>query len=312
MADRLRLMEIFVAVADAGSLVAAARALRISPAAVTRAVAALEDALGTTLLARTTRSLAVTEPGARYLERARRVLAEIAAAEEEAGGASAEPHGRLTVTTSLTFARRIVSPMMGPFLAAHPRLAASLVLSDRVVNLVEEGIDAAVRLGRLADSSLVARRVGTVRRILVASPSFAARHPAAHPRVLRRIPLVGYTALAATHEWGFSDGGRPFAVAVEPRYEVNDAEAALDAAEAGEGATVAMSYLVAERIAAGRLVPLLEAFAPPPAPVHIVTPPSRLPAPKVRAFVAFAAPRLGAALAAVEATLSGPSSAPGG
>jgi DNA-binding transcriptional LysR family regulator len=149
--------------------------------------------------------------------------------------------------------------------------------------------------------------------MVVASPAFVARHGVpAHPRDLRGVPLVGFTGVVTTHEWRFADGGRPVSVTVSPRFEVNDAEAAVAAAEAGEGATVAVSYLVADRIAAGRLVPLLEAFAPPASPVHVVTPPSRVPSPKVRAFVDYAAPRLSAALAAVEATLSGPTGAPAG
>jgi DNA-binding transcriptional LysR family regulator len=311
--DRLRLMEVFVTIADTGALARAARELRMSPAAVTRALAALEERLGTPLVARTTRSLALTAAGTRYLERCRRVLAEVAAADDEALEA-ARPRGHLTLTTSHTFARRVVAPLVGPFLAEHPDMSAGLVLSDRFVNLVEEGIDVAVRLGTLPDSSLVARRVGRIRRMAVASPAFVARHGAPdHPRALRDLPLVGFTGIVTTHEWRFADDGRPLSVTVSPRFEVNDAEAAVAAAEAGEGATVAVSYLVADRIAAGRLVPLLETYAPPPSPVHIVTPPSRLPSPKVRAFVDYAAPRLAAALEAVERTLaavSDPSGAP--
>lgn len=310
--DRLRLMEVFVAIADTGALARAARALRMSPAAVTRSLAALEERLGTPLVSRTTRSLALTAAGARYLERCRRVLAEVAAAEDEALEA-ARPRGHLTLTTSHTFARSVVAPLIGPFLAEHPEMTAGLILSDRFVNLVEEGIDVAVRLGPLPDSSLVARRVGEIRRMVVASPAFVARHGApAHPRDLKGLPLVNFTGVVTTNEWRFADGGRPVSVSVSPRFEVNDAEAAVAAAVAGEGATVAVSYLVADRIAAGHLVPLLESYAPPPSPVHIVTPPSRMFSPKVRAFIDFAAPRLSAALARIAETLSAPSGAPEG
>lgn len=291
--DRLHEMEVFVAVADAGSFARAGARLRISPPAVTRAVASLEERLGARLLNRTTRSLALTEAGGRFLERARRLLAEIEEAERGALDERAAPAGHLVVTASVTFGRAAVAPVLNELLRAHPSITASLLLLDRTVNLVEEGVDVAVRIGRLPDSTLVARRVGEVQRILVASPDYLARrgHPGA-PAELARHDVIAFTGLMPARAWRFGDGATLARVALQPRLELNDAAAAIAAAEAGDGITIALSYMVAERIAAGRLTPVLARYTPPPVPVQIVHPPSRPLAPKVRAFVDFAAPRL--------------------
>ncbi len=298
--DRLRELEVFVAVADAGGLARAGARLRISPPAVTRAVASLEARLGARLFNRTTRSLSLTEAGTRFLVSSRRLLAELGAAEREALGEEAEPAGALTVTASATFGRTTLAPIVRAFLKQQPKVSVSLLLLDRVVDLVEEGIDVAVRIGQLADSSLVARRVGEVRRVLVASPRYLAKHgrPAAPPE-LKNHELIAFTGLMPTREWRFGTGRAALHVAVAPRLEINDASAAIAAAEAGEGITIALSYMVAGALAAGRLATLLDEFMPPAVPVQLVYPHARLVAPKLRAFVDFAAPRLGAALADV-------------
>jgi len=295
--DRLREIEIFVAVAEAGGFARAARRLRLSPPAVTRAVAALEARLGGSVFQRTTRSLTITEVGQRFLETARRILADLDAAEKEAVGTTTTPQGHLSVTASTSFGRSAVAPVVGAFLDAHPRVTVSLLLLDRVVNLVEEGIDVAVRIGELPSSSLIARRIGTVRRLLVASPDYLARRGApSTPQDLRLHAVIAFTGLMHDRTWRFAGGGGAGAVSVEPRVEVNDALAAVAAAEAGGGITVALSYMVADAIRSGRLVAVLDAVVPPPFPVHLVHPESRLVSPKLRAFVDFAAPRLRAVL----------------
>ena len=298
--DRLRELEVFVAVAEAGGLARAGARLRISPPAVTRAVASLEERLGARLFNRTTRSLSLTEAGTRFLASVRRLLAELGDAEREALGERAEPSGHLSVTASVTFGRMTLAPVVRAFLKRQPRVTASLLLLDRVVDLVEEGIDIAVRIGQLPDSSLVARRVGEVRRVLVASPRYLAKHgrPAA-PAELKRHAAIAFTGLMPNREWRFGTGRSAHHVTVAPRLELNDASAAIAAAEAGEGITVALSYMVAGALARGRLATVLDEFMPPPVPVQLVHPHARLVAPKLRAFFDFAAPRLSAALAEV-------------
>jgi len=295
--DRLHEMKVFVAVAVAGSFAKAGTRLRISPPAVTRAISSLEDRLGARLFNRTTRSLSLTEAGARFLESARRLLTDLDVAEKSAAGETAVPHGHLTVTASVTFGRSALAPIVCAFLAAHPRITVSILLLDRIANLVEEGIDVAVRIGELPDSSLVARRVGEVRRVLVASPGYVAKRgqPEA-PADLKLHSIIAFTGLMPNREWRFVDRRGPNHVSFTPRLEINDAVAAIGAVEMGDGITIALSYMVAQQIREGRLVPVLDQFSPPPAPVHIVYPQGRLVAPKVRAFVDFARPRLRAAL----------------
>ncbi|MBT6403656.1 MAG: LysR family transcriptional regulator [Rhodospirillaceae bacterium] len=295
--DRLREMEVFVAVVEAGSFVGAATRLRTSPPAVTRAVASLEDRLGIRLLNRTTRALRLTDAGERFVEHARRLLDDIERAERDTLGEASAPAGHLTVTASATFGRMVLAPIVTAFLAEHPKVTASVRLHDRVVDLLDEGIDVAVRIAELPDSSLVARRVGEVRRLLVASPDYLAKHgtPDA-PVQLREHAVIAFTGLMPGHEWRYQAEGRTRTVAITPRLEINDALSALAAAEAGEGITPALSYMISDAVAAGRMVPVLEDWAPAPAPVHLVHQQGRLVPPKIRAFMDFAAPRLAAAL----------------
>jgi DNA-binding transcriptional LysR family regulator len=193
----------------------------------------------------------------------------------------------------VTFGRSVMAPIVTEFLRSYPRVTATLMLVDRVVNLVEEGVDVAVRIGHLPDSSLVTRRVGEVQRILVASPDYLARHGAPEsPADLKRHSVIAFTGLMPNREWRFVEGGTSSRIAVQPRFEVNDAFAALDAAEAGDGITIAPSFIVAEKIAAGRLAPVLAPYTPPPVGVQLVHPQSRLVASKIRAFIDFVGPRL--------------------
>jgi DNA-binding transcriptional LysR family regulator len=297
--DRLRAMEVIVAVADAGSLAGAAQRLRLSPPAVTRAVAGLEDRLGVRLFNRTTRSLSPTEAGLRFLDSARRLLSEFDEAEKAAAGETATPSGHLTVTASVTFGRTHLAAIVFDFLRAQPRVSVSLLLLDRVANLVEEGIDVAVRIARLADSTLVARRVGDVQRVLVASPEYLARRGAPEtPEDLKAHDIIAFTSLMNGRDWTYVDDGRRATISIVPRLDVNDAATAIAGAESGQGITVALSYMVARSIAEGRLTHVLHRYAPPPVPVQLVYPHTRAVAAKVRAFLDFAGPRLKAALAA--------------
>jgi DNA-binding transcriptional LysR family regulator len=291
--DRLHEIEVFAAVAEAGSFAKAGARLRLSPPAVTRAVASLEERLGARLLNRTTRSLSLTQAGLRFVDSAKRLLADVDEAERQAAGESAAPAGHLTATASVTLGRSAMAPIVTEFLRSHPRVTVSLMLVDRVVNLVEEGVDVAVRIGHLPDSSLVTRRVGDAQRVLVASPEYLSRHGApATPADLERHSIIASTGLMSNREWRFVEGRSTTRIAVQPRLEVNDAFAALDAAEAGHGITIVPSFIIAEKIAAGRLAPVLAPYIPPPVAVQLVHPTSRLVASKVRAFIDFAGPRL--------------------
>lgn len=187
--------------------------------------------------------------------------------------------------------------MVCDFLEQHPRVDASVLLLDRVENLVEEGIDVAVRVGHLPDSTLIAKRIGAVHRILVASPDYLARRGAPQsPAELRTHSVIAFTGLMPNREWRFQSGSRPAGIALQPRFEINDAVAAIQSAEMGHGIAIALSYMVSEKIRVGKLVPILAGFTLPPQPVHLVYPQARLIAPKIRAFVDFAAPRLKAVL----------------
>lgn len=295
--DRFREMKVFVAVAEAGGLAKAAVKLRSSPPAVTRTITALESRLGVELLIRTTRSVRVTQEGQLFLERARHLLSELELVEKEVSGESGMPSGRLTISAPVLMGRSILPPIVSGFLSEQPRLTASVLLLDRVVNFVEEGIDVALRVGLLPDSTLIARKVGHGRPILVASPAYLAEHSA--PMVasdLKQHAIIGFTGHMPNREWTYVSKNRVRRIALEPRIEINDGVAAIEAAEAGEGITIAMSYMVDEQIREGRLLPVLLPLCPPPVPVHIVYPESRLVAPKVRAFIDYAAPKLGVAL----------------
>lgn len=308
--DRLREMEVFIAVAETGSFARAAASLRLSPASVTRAVSALEDRLGARAFNRTTRSVKMTDVGQRFLQSARRVLLDLEIAEKEAVGETANPQGHLTLSASVTFGRSALAPVVGDFLEQHPRLTASVLLLDRVVNLVEEGVDIAVRFGHVQDSSLIAKRIGSIRRVLVASPAYLAkRGTPSSPTDLRLHSVIAFTGLLANREWRFTDGQKQIRVSLNPFLEINDSMAAVHAAQMGHGITNTLSYIVSDQIRLGTLVPILEAFTLPPQPVHLVYPHARLLAPKVRAFIEFGAPKLKTVLDNLASTSTGVSDA---
>ncbi|KIZ36415.1 MULTISPECIES: LysR family transcriptional regulator [Rhodopseudomonas] len=284
--DRLDAMTAFVAVADLHGFAPAARKLGLSPSGVTRLIAALEDRLGARLLQRTTRSVTLTDIGARYLERARRILADIEEAEASAGAERTQPSGRLVVSAPVGFGRLHVAPLMSAYLRRYPAVSGELRLSDRVINLVEDGVDAAVRIGHLPDSTLVARQFGQMRRIVVASPDYLAqRGVPATPAAIAAHDTIQLGALAAAPDWRFVEGGREIRVPHAPRFTSNVADAAIWHAEQGGGLTCVLSYQAADAIKAGRLQIVLADFELPPLPIHIVYPTSRLLSAKVRALI---------------------------
>ena len=280
--DRLDAMRIYVAVARLGSFAKAARQLRLSPSVVTRSIAQLEDQLGVTLLTRTTRSVRATDRGEIYLESCQQILEDIDGAERRVRGESAEPRGGLKVAAPIAFGRLHVLPVVNRMLTDHRALSVRLTLSDRNALLVDEGVDVAVRIGDLADSSLIAVKLGAVSRVLVASPAYLARHGApSSPADLAALDAIAFESMDATNEWRFGEK----AVRLEPRLSVNSADAAIAAAEAGIGITRALSYQVEAAVLAGRLVPILRSFAPPPSPVSAVYPARRIGSANVAAFV---------------------------
>jgi DNA-binding transcriptional LysR family regulator len=284
--DRIDAMQAFVAVADLRGFAPAARKLKLSPSAVTRLVAALEQRLGARLLQRTTRSLALTDAGTRYLERARRILADVEEAERAAESERTRPSGRLVVSAPVGFGRLHVSPVMSAYLRRYRDVTGELRLEDRIVNLVEDGIDLAVRIGHLADSSLVARQVGEMRRIVVASPAYLKRRgEPKSPEAIATHDTIQFGASALTADWRFVKDGQEIRIEVAPRLVTNSADAAIHYAAQGGGLTRVLAYQAADAIKRGKLRIVLDAFAQPVLPIHIVYPTSRLLSAKVRAFI---------------------------
>jgi len=284
--DRIDAMQAFVTVADLRGFAPAARKLGMSPSGVTRLIAALEERLGARLLQRTTRQVALTDAGARYLERARRILSDVEEAESAAEGERTRPGGRLVVSAPNGFGRLHVSPVVSAYLQRYPQVAADLRLSDRMINLVEEGVDLAVRIGHLPDSTLVARHVGEMRRIVVASKDYLKRRGEPKtPEAIAEHDTVHFGAMTAEPEWRFVSEGREISVSSTPRFTSNSADAAIQYAEAGGGLTRVLAYQAAASLKAGRLKTVLEAYAPPALPIHIVYPTSRLLSAKVRTFI---------------------------
>ena len=284
--DRIDAMQAFVAVADLQGFAPAARKLGLSPSGVTRLIAALEQRLGARLLQRTTRSVTLTDIGTRYLERARRILADVEEAEGSAQDERTRPSGRLVVSAPVGFGRLHVSPVMSAYLKRYPEVSAELRLADRMVNLVEDGIDLAVRIGHLADSSLVARHVGEMRRIVVASPGYLQQRGEPNtPEAVASHETIQFGAMTASPDWRFVEDGREIRVACTPRFTTNSADAAIQYAEQGGGLTRVLAYQAADAIKGGRLRVVLAQFEQPPLPIHIVYPTSRLLSAKVRTFI---------------------------
>ncbi len=291
-------MALLVTAVDAGSLSAASRRLGRPLATVSRKISALEAHLGTRLLNRSSRRLTLTDAGRSYVAACKRILDDVKDAERAAAGEYSAPRGELTVTAPIVFGRLHVLPVAADFLAAYPEIDIRMVLADRVVDLLEDRIDLAVRIGDLPDSGLIATRVGVIRHVVCASPAyFAARGTPGSPGDLGAHDCITFEGFMASDAWTFAIGRSLASVPVHSRLVVNTAEAAIDAAIAGVGIARVLSYQIAAAIGAGALAIALEAFEPAPWPVSLVYG-GGLPLPlKLRAFLDFAAPRLKARLA---------------
>lgn len=284
--DRLLAMNVFVAVADARGFAPAARRCGLSPSAVTRLVAGLEDHLGTRLLERTTRAVTLTDAGSRYLERTRRILNDVSEAEGAAQAERQAPVGRLVVTAPLVFGRLHVAPLMCRYMETFAAVRGELMLNDRNANLVDDGIDLAVRIGALEDSSLVSKTVGATRKVVCASPKYLKKHPKLkRPDDVAGHDVIQCTALTPLPEWRFIDDGEVRRVPLHPRYVTNSADAAIGHAERHGGLTQLLAYQVKDAVAADRLRVVLADFETPALPIHVVHPSTRLLSAKVRAFI---------------------------
>ncbi|NNG04933.1 MAG: LysR family transcriptional regulator [Inquilinus sp.] len=291
--DRFRELSAFVAVADEDAFNAAARRLNVSPAAVTRLVTSLEARLGVRLFTRTTRRVALTEAGRRLRVDAGRVLAELEEAEASAAGAHEVPRGVLRVTAPVLFGQRFIAPILRRYLDAYPAVTAGALFVDRIVDMIDEGLDVAVRIGDLPDSSLTAIRAGAVRRVTVAAPDYLERRGTPRrPDDLKDHRVVHPAGLSGNPDWEFSVAGRRQSVRLAPALAVNTMIAAIDATVAGWGVTRALSYQVADAIAAGELVEILSDFEDRAMPIHLLHSEGRRAAAKIRAFVDLAATAL--------------------
>ena len=291
--DQFHLMTVFVAVVDTNGFAGAARKLKLSPPAVTRAINALERQLGVRLLTRTTRIVRVTEAGGRYAQDCRRILAELAEAGESASGTHGAPRGRLTLTAPVLFGSLFVTPIVAEYLQRFPEVNASCLFLDRVVNLLDEGVDVAVRIGELPDSSMQAVRVGQVRRVICASPGYLAqRGIPLTPDDLQAHCIVSANAVTPAPAWHLLDRGEPCVVKLQPRMTTTSNDAAVAAVAGGFGLTRLLSYQVAEHLRDGRLKTVLSEFEPAPLPVHVVHREGRNASQRVRAFLDLAIERL--------------------
>jgi DNA-binding transcriptional LysR family regulator len=300
--DRLDAMKVFIAALDEGSLAAAGRKLGRSPAAVSRAIAFLEAHVGAELLHRTTRSIKLSEAGERYAAACRRVLAELEEADILAGGERAAPRGTLALTAPVISGEMVLRPVLDAFLNAYPTVSARLVLLDRSVNLIDEGFDVALRIGHLADSSMMASRIGEVRRVVVAAPRYLKQNP----RVDAPGDLAKHQIITMAHlpnSWTFpavAGSSVPRTIQVTPRLVTNSIRGAVASAVGGRGVALFFSYQVAEEVRNGELEIVLAGCEPPALPVHVIVPQGRLTVPKVRAFMDFAVPRLRSHFARLE------------
>ena len=287
--DRFKAMQAFVQIAEQGTLTAAARALGTSLPSMVRTLAAYEAQLGARLFNRTTRRIALTEEGRQHLERCRQVLAALGEAEAALRTETAEPAGHLAITAPVLFGQMYVAPAVTRFVQRHPGMRCSVTLLDRVVNLLEEGLDLGIRIGKLDDSSLVAQTIGHIRRVVVATPAYLRRHGTPrHPRELAQhncVRIVG----ASRATWGdFQEGGRVFQVPVSGNLEFNHVWPTVQACAAGAGMGMFFSYQVAPLIAQKKLRVVLQDYELPPRPISIVYPHARLLPARTRAFIEFA------------------------
>jgi DNA-binding transcriptional LysR family regulator len=284
--DKFAAMKTFVRIVEAGSLTGAANSLDTSPPTVVRTLAALERKLGVSLLKRTTRRIHLTDEGTQYLERCRDILAATQEAEDILVARRTEPVGKLSVTASVAFGRRYLTPIVYGFLQRYPRVSAEVLLVDRVVDLIDEGMDAAIRIAHLRDSSLVAIEVGRVRRVVCASEKYLRRHGVPQlPNDIRTHRCVRHLGLSPRNEWHFQVGSRQQAIPINSVMTCNEIDGAVDACIEGLGLGVFLSYMVAPYRKAGQLKYVLETFETEPMPVQVVYPQTRLMSNRVRVFV---------------------------
>lgn len=293
--DRIDAMKVFIAALDHRSLAGAGRKLGRSPAAVSRAIAFLEASVGAELLYRTTRSIKTSQAGERYAQICRRILSDLEEAESGAADEQSAPRGTITITAPLCCGESVLRPILDAYLDAYREVSARLVLLDKPISLIDEGIDIALRVGNLADSTLIAVRVGEVRRMVVAAPGYLARHPPIEtPRDLTRHKFIAFAPLGVD-SCSFSPlagSSIPQTVQFAPRLLVDSAQAAIESAVDGHGVTRAFSCQAAGYVRRGQLEIVLADYEHPAVPIHLITPSRRLSVPKVRAFVDFAVPRL--------------------
>lgn len=284
--DQLHCIRNFVAVVDAGGFAGASRKLNLSPASVTRAVAELENHLGVSLLTRTTRVVRVTDAGARYVEDCRRILADLEESSNAAAGVHATPRGRVTLTAPVLFGNLYVAPLVTEYLRIYPQTQAVCLFTDRVVNMDDEGVDVAVRIGELPDSSLQAITVGTTKPVLCAAPQYLAqRGIPQHPRDLAEHTIIAATGLTPSPQWRFVEHQQPLVCEVRPALMTTTNDSAISAAASGFGIARLLSYQVSEHLRAGTLKTVLADFELEPLPVHVLHRQGRRPNAKVRALL---------------------------
>lgn len=288
--DRWQVMRIFVKVAETASFAEAARHLQMSAPAVTRAVASLEETIGARLFVRTTRSVKLTDAGSGYFEDCRRILADIAEAEAAAAGTYATPSGTLTVTAAAMFGNMYVLPILTEYLDTYPTMLGRTLFVDRLVNIVEEGVDVAIRIGHLPDSGFTAIRVGSVRRVICGSPAYFEKHGVPRtPADLKDHRIAASTGAWSSPEWRFANDQR---VTVQPSLQCNTNDAIISAAVSGWGLTRVVHYQIGPALLDGRLQIVLADYEEPPLPIHVLYPEGRHSPAKVRAFVDLAVARL--------------------
>ena len=289
--DKLKAMSVFVAIVDQGGLSKAAEHIGRSPAAVVRTLAELESHLGVRLMNRSTRRISLTDDGREYLLHCRKILSDVEAAEFSIDVRRQSVSGKLTMTAPVTFGRLHMAPLMQAYLKAHPELQIELILLDRVVDIIEEGFDLALRIGHLADSSLVAKRVGQVRSVVLASPeAIQSFGPLEHPADLHTWPTIIDSAYSES--WQFQEAGKTLVQTLKPRVFTNQIDVALNCAIEGLGAVKLLSYQACSAVQTGQLRRVLADYEQPPIPVQFVYPHTRLLSPRVRDFINWAAPQL--------------------
>jgi DNA-binding transcriptional LysR family regulator len=291
--DKFNLISIFIAVVDTNGFAAAARKLNISPPAVTRAINELELQLHVRLLTRTTRKVRVTDAGARYVEDCRRIIAELSEADESVGGSHGAPRGRLVVTAPVLFGSKFVTPIVAEYLQTYPEVSASCLFLDRIVNMMDEGIDVAIRIGELPDSSMQSIRVGQVRRVICAAPGYLKQGGIPRkPDDLQNHFIISANSTNSSPEWTLMEDGVARVIRLQSRFATSTNDSAITAAVGGFGLTRLLSYQIAEFMRAGQLKTVLSQYEPPALPIHVVHREGRHASKKARAFIDLAVDRL--------------------